>query len=191
MRILCLVFLFVSLAATASTREIADVTIPATLAAGEGVTLHLNGAGIRSKFFFQIYIAELYMEHPTSDSASVIGDEGRKRIVMHFLYEELSKDKLIEAWDEGFRANADPRQLALLQTRIAEFNALFDRVRKGDEISLDYNPATGTEVTIRNQVKGVIPGKDFNDALLGIWLGKEPVSPELRKELLDYTGATK
>ena len=110
---------------------------------------------------------------------------------MHFLYEELSKDKLIEAWDEGFRANADPRQLALLQTRIAEFNALFDRVRKGDEISLDYNPATGTEVTIRNQVKGVIPGKDFNDALLGIWLGKEPVSPELRKELLDYTGATK
>jgi len=161
------------------------------LAAGEGVTLHLNGAGIRSKFFFQIYIAELYMEHPTSDSASVIGDEGRKRIVMHFLYEELSKDKLIEAWDEGFRANADPRQLALLQTRIAEFNALFDRVRKGDEISLDYNPATGTEVTIRNQVKGVIPGKDFNDALLGIWLGKEPVSPELRKELLDYTGATK
>ncbi|MDR3630383.1 MAG: chalcone isomerase family protein [Desulfocapsaceae bacterium] len=189
MRIVCLVFLLVSLAVSASAREIADVKIPATVAAGDGVVLHLNGAGIRSKFFFQIYIAELYMEHPASNIASVIGDEGRKRIVMHFLYEELGKDKLTEAWDEGFRANTSPQQLALLQTRIAEFNAMFDSVKKGDQISLDYTPAKGTEVKIRNQVKGVVPGKDFNDALLGIWLGKEPVSPELRKELLDYTGA--
>jgi hypothetical protein len=189
MRILSLVFLFVFLAGTAGAREIADVKIPATVAAGEGVTLRLNGAGIRSKFLFQIYIAELYMDHPSSDSASVIGDEGRKRMVMHFLYEELSKDKLTEAWDEGFRANTSPQQLALLQTRIAEFNAMFDSVRKGDEISLEYIPGKGTEVKIRNQVKGVIPGKDFNDALLGIWLGKEPVSQDLRKELLNYTGA--
>lgn len=107
---------------------------------------------------------------------------------MHFIYDELGKEKLVEAWNEGFQANTDPKQLALLQARITQFNSMFDNVKKGDEILLDFIPEQGTRVTIRNQVKGVVPGKDFNDALLLIWLGKEPVSSELRKELLNYTG---
>jgi hypothetical protein len=188
MRIFSFLFLFVLLASSVSAREIADVNVPETLTGGDGVMLHLNGAGIRSKFFFKIYIAELYMQHPTSDVVKLLSDDGQKRMVMHFIYEELSKEKLTEAWDEGFRANTDQKQLALLQTRITQFNGLFDSVKKGDEIALDYTSEKGTQVSIRNQVKGVVPGKDFNDALLAIWLGKEPVTPELRKELLDYTG---
>jgi len=109
-------------------------------------------------------------------------------MVLHFIYEELGKEKLVEAWNEGFHANTDQKQLALLQVRITQFNAMFDNVKKGDEIILDFIPEKGTQVTVRNQVKGVVPGKEFNDALLLIWLGKEPISPELRNELLNYSG---
>ena len=188
MRIFSFLFLFVLLASSVSAREIADVAVPETLTGADGVMLHLNGAGIRAKFFFKIYIAELYMQNPTSDVVKLLGDDGQKRMVMHFIYDEVSKEKLTEGWDEGFQANTDQKQLALLQARITRFNGLFDTVKKGDEIALDYTPGKGTQVSIRNQVKGVVPGKDFNDALLAIWLGKEPVTPELRKELLDYTG---
>jgi hypothetical protein len=189
MRIFSFLFLFILLASSVNAREIADVNVPEKITFEDGVILHLNGAGVRSKLFFKIYIAELYMQHPTSDTVKLISDEGRKRMIMHFIYEELGKEKLVEAWNEGFHANTDQKQLALLEVRIAQFNAMFDSVKKGEEIVLDYIPEKGTQVSIRNQVKGVVPGKDFNDALLSIWLGKEPVNPELRKELLDYTGA--
>ena len=181
-------FLFLFLTSFVNARENADVNVPEKITVGDGVTLQLNGAGIRSKVFFKIYIAELYMQHPTADSARLISNQGWKRMVMHFIYDELGKEKLVEAWNEGFQANTDPKQLALLQARITQFNSMFDNVKKGDEILLDFIPEQGTRVTIRNQVKGVVPGKDFNDALLLIWLGKEPVSSELRKELLNYTG---
>jgi hypothetical protein len=188
MRIFCILFLLVSLAVPAPARDIADVNVPENVSAENGTSLHLNGAGIRNKLFFKIYIAELYMQHPSSDIAKVIADEGQKRVVMHFLYDELGKEKLVEAWNEGFHANVDQQQLTALQPRINQFNAMFDNVKKGDEIILDYFPGKGTQVSIRNQVKGLVPGKDFNDALLAIWLGKEPVSAELRKELSDYSG---
>jgi hypothetical protein len=187
MRIICFLFLLVSLVSPVNARDIADVNIPEDLTMESGIKLHLNGVGIRNKLFFKIYIAELYMQNPSSDAAKVIGDEGQKRVVMHFLYGEVAKDKLVEAWNEGFHANIDQQQLATLQAKINQFNSMFDNVKKGDEVFLDYIPGRGTQVTIRNQVKGVVTGKDFNDALLAIWLGKEPISTELRKELLNYS----
>ncbi len=47
-------------------KEIAGVMVQETMQTEDGVVLHLNGAGIRSKFFFDIYIAKLYMEHPSN-----------------------------------------------------------------------------------------------------------------------------
>lgn len=187
MRILSVVLLLVLISAPAFAREIADVNVPEQIHAHDGVTLRLNGAGVRYKFFFKIYVAELYMEHPAGDAEKVIADQGQKKVIMHFVYSEVGKDKLVEGWDEGFHANLSPEQFAALQERIKRFNAMFDTVKSGDEISLDYIPGQGTQVTIRGQVQGAVAGKDFNDALLSIWLGQEPVSDELRKELLAYT----
>jgi len=184
MRIINVLMLIVLFSTPVFAREIADVKIPELVTVGEGMALHLNGAGIRYKFFFKIYIAELYMEHPATDVQKVIKDDGRKRVVMHFVYSEVDKDKLVEGWNEGFHGNLSPQQFAALQDKINRFNGMFDTVKSGDEIFLDYIPGIGTEVRIRGQKKGVIAGKDFNDALLAIWLGKEPVSDELRQELL-------
>jgi hypothetical protein len=49
---------------------------------------------------------------------------------------------------------------------------------------LDFFPNQGTVVTIAKQEKGVILGKDFNDALLRIWLGEKPVTKGLKEKLL-------
>jgi hypothetical protein len=167
-------------------KEIAGVMVNDTLQAEDGTTLHLNGAGVRSKFFIDVYIAELYMEKPSAAAAEVIGDKGKKRIVMHFLHSEVSKDKLVDAWNEGFKENNSAGDLAKLQERINQFNALFVDVKKNDVIVLDYAPATGTVVTIKGQKKGAIPGSDFNDAMLKIWLGDKPVNGGLKDNLLSY-----
>jgi hypothetical protein len=171
---------------TANAQEIAGVMVQETLQTDDGIVLHLDGAGIRSKFFFDIYIAELYMEHPSNVASEVIAAAGRKRLIMHFLYAEVGKDKLIEGWNEGFAGNSNAEDVARLQPRIDQFNAMFVDVKKGDIIVLDFIPDKGTVVTIAKQEKGVIPGKDFNDALLRIWLGDKPVSKELKEKLLSY-----
>lgn len=126
------------------------------------------------------------MEQPSSLVNEVIEASGHKRMVMHFLYKEVGKEKLIEGWDEGFADNTKTDEVAKLQDRINTFNDMFVDVKKDDIIVLDFIPDKGTVVTIAKQEKGVVPGKDFNDALLRIWLGDEPVSSELKKELLSY-----
>ena len=54
----------------------------------------------------------------------------------------------------------------------------------GDEILLDYLPGRGTGVTVNGVERGVIAGKDFNDALLAVWPGEAPVSAEFKAALL-------
>jgi len=185
MRIL-IIFCLLLVGLPVHAKEIAGVMVQETIKTADGTTLILNGAGIRTKFFFDIYIAELYMQHPSSSAEAVVADSGAKQIVMHFLYSEVSKEKLVDAWNEGFADNTGADELTGLQGRIEQFNAFFVAVKKGDVITLAYAPNTGTTVTIAGVEKGVIEGKDFNDALLRIWLGKEPVTSSLKKELLDY-----
>jgi len=167
-------------------KEIAGVMVNDTLQTTDGATLQLNGAGIRKKLFMDIYIAQLYMEKPSATVSEVLADKGRKRIVMHFLYSEVSKDKLVEVWNDGFKDNNSAGDLAKLQERINQFNGFFVDVKKNDVIVLDYNPATGTTVTIKGQEKGVIGGADFNEALLKIWLGEKPADGDLKDKLLSY-----
>lgn len=175
----CLVLM---LCTTAWPREIAGVTVAESLQ-GDGVELKLNGVGIRSKLF-KIYIAGLYLENPSAEGKVVIEDNGQKKMVMHFLYDEVAADKLTEAWNEGFQANLDEAALAELGTEIREFNDMFETVTEGDDVIIDYHPEKGTSVTIKGKVKGTVAGKPFADALFSIWLGEEPVTSDLKAELL-------
>jgi hypothetical protein len=105
---------------------------------------------------------------------------------MHFLHDEVGRDKLVAGWNEGFAANTTAGEVAGLRERIEQFNGMFVDVKKDDIVVLDYLPAEGTVVTFGKEKKGVIPGKDFNDALLRIWLGEKPVAKGLKEKLLSY-----
>lgn len=170
----------------ASAVEIAGVMVNDTLQTEDGTLLQLNGAGVRSKFFMDVYIAQLYLEKPSAQAAEVIAAPGRKRVTMHILYSEVARDKLVEAWNDGFKENSSPEELVKLQERIAQFNAMFSDVKKDDVIVLDFSPEAGTVVTVKGQKKGAIAGKDFNDALLRIWLGEKPISSGLKEKLLSF-----
>ena len=183
--VIAVLLLFVS---PLQAKEIAGVMVQEVVKTDTGAELVLNGAGIRSKFFFDIYIAELYMEFPATSVDEIIAATGSRRMVMYFLYKEVSKDKLVDGWVEGFSGNSASEDVTTLQARIDSFNAMFEDVKKGDRIVLDFVPGTGTIVTVANEEKGVIEGKDFNDALLLIWLGEKPVNKKLKKQLLSYTG---
>lgn len=184
-REICLaLLLLVAVSSTCSATELAGVNVADTMTTDDGAGLVLNGAGIRKKLFFDIYIAALYLEETMAGPDAILADEGHKRMLMHFLYKEIAPEKLVEAWNEGFEANLDETRLALLQGSIDRFNAMFETVKSGDEVIVDYIPGKGTCVQVKGEVKGVIAGREFNDALLSIWLGDKPVTTKLKSELL-------
>jgi hypothetical protein len=165
--------------------EVAGVSIPDRVdVVGVERPLLLNGAGVRKKFFFKIYIGALYLPTPRHSAKQIIQSAGPKRILMYFLYDEVGREKLTDGWWSGFRANHDESAIATLKTRIGQFSDLFDDAKRDDQVWVDYLPGKGTRVTINGKLRGIVPGADFNRALLRIWLGDEPVTEDLKQALL-------
>jgi hypothetical protein len=169
--------------ATILAKEVAGVTLPETITL-DSKPLVLNGAGIRSKFFVKVYVGALYLPARTRGAETILRGTGPVAMHMHFLHSEVSKEKLVSAWKEGFEANLDAAERDRLGARIERFNGLFRTVRKGEVIRLDYLPGAGTTVSINNETRGVIEGEDFMQAWLRIWLGREPADAGLKQGLL-------
>ncbi len=178
-----LLFTAILVSTPATAVEVKGVELPdkATVA---GKELVLNGAGVRRKFFFSIYVGALYLPSTTTDAAKAIGMPPPKRVLMHFLYDEVSKEKLVHGWEEGFRKNQPKEALEKLKSRLDAFNALFTDVREGDEIVIDFLPDGTTTVTINGQARGSVAGTDFQRALLAVWLGRNPADAGLKEKML-------
>lgn len=169
--------------AWALAKEVAGVSLPQTITLGSR-PLVLNGAGIRTKFFIKVYVGALYLPARTRDAEAVLRNTGPVAMHMYIVHGEISKEKLVDAWNDRFDANLDAAERARLAPRIERFDALFPTVHKGDVMRLDYLPGAGTTVSINNDKRGVIEGEDFMRAWLRIWLGKEPADGGLKQELL-------
>jgi len=159
--------------------------IPDTVALPNSDThLVLNGAGIREKFFLDIYIGALYLERPMHDPAAILADTGQAGILMHFIYSEVSKEKIIEGWMDGLAENLTAERMRAIKPRLDKFNSLFRTVVKGDVVHIDYLPESGTRVRINDEWRGSVEGNDFFRDLLRIWLGSKPVSKSLKRDML-------
>lgn len=166
-------------------RQLDDVTLPDKVTLdGTDVALQLNGMGYRTKFIFNIYVGALYTESKVESRDAAQALKGPKRVVMHMVYDEVSKEKMASAWNEGFEENNSDEQLAKLKSRLNTFIAYFPDLKEGDIVFLDFIPGKGTRVTINGEVKGVIEGADFYAALLDVWLGDEPADDDLKEAML-------
>jgi hypothetical protein len=148
--------------------------------------LQLNGAGMRTRFVFKVYVAALYLTEKKSSTADVLALAGPKRVSMR-LVRDLSAEQLVEALEDGIRDNTSATELETLSPRLAELKAimLVKQGKDGDLMTLDFLPGTGTQVAMNGAARGrVIAGDDFYRALLRIWLGDKPASVDLKKALL-------
>jgi hypothetical protein len=171
-------------AVPAAAMELAGVTLPDEITVG-GTTLKLNGMGLRTKTMLKVkvYAAGLYLATPGHDAAGIITADEPKQVVMHFLYKKVEKDKLTEAWREGF-ANNSAAALPVLKVRLEEFCALWPDMASGERAVITYLPGTGTRLELNGKEAGVIPGKDFADALFAVWLGSKPADAGLKEGIL-------
>jgi hypothetical protein len=182
--------LLVFFAVPALAAEVAGVQIEDRIKL-ETNELVLNGAGLRTKAFFKVYVAGLYLAEKKTSVDEVLALPGAKRVSMR-LMRNLSAKQLTEALDEGVRDNTPAAEQEPLKGRLAELTAVMNALqsaKEGDVIALDWLPGTGTRVVLNGEPKGkAIAGEDFYRALLRIWLGQNPVSGALKKALLGQGG---
>lgn len=182
--LIALVLLGLSLHASA--REVEGVALPDTVTV-EGATLRLNGAGLRTMFFFRIYVAALYLEKRQWDAATILSDKGPRRIELHVVRDEVDSARFLRAFREGIEKNTSDARRVALGPRLAAFEKAFDgvkTVRRGDVVAFDWLPGQGTRISLNGKVLGNIEGEDFYQALLSIWIGEHPVMNSLKQELL-------
>ena len=176
--------LFFAVTLSANALEIKGVKVDETAQVG-GNALVLNGAGVRTKAIFKVYVAALYLAQKTSDANAVINDTGNKRVSMHML-RELSAEKLLNALDEGFTANNSAAEMTAIEPQMKAFRAMMTSaksVKEGDVILLDYT-SSGTQINLNGKALGAVEGAAFNQALLRVWLGAKPVDASLKKAML-------
>ena len=149
--------------------------------------LVLNGAGVRTRLIFKVYVGALYLPERKSGAAEVLAMKGPKRVSMTLL-RELSAQQLIDALEDGIRANHSQTEIAALKERIDAFAAVMREIGSAKEktvIALDFLPESGTRIAVDGAARGEpIPGEDFYAALLKIWLGGKPVDADLKKAML-------
>jgi len=148
--------------------------------------LLLSGAGIRTKYFFKVYVGALYLGEKLHTSAAVLADSGAKRMSFHML-RGVSGKQMLDAINEAIPPNHSAEEMKVLDARMTEFSRMFasvSEVKKGDVITFDYLPGIGTRVTVAGVDKGRIEGADFYRALLKVWVGEKPAQEDLKQSLL-------
>ena len=170
--------------------EIAGVRVEEQVRLG-ATELQLNGAGIRTRIVFKVYVGALYLPEKKSAGAEVLALKGAKRVSMTML-RDLTAHQLTDALEDGIRANHSPAELAALKGRVDELVAVMNEIGSAKEkavIALDFLPDSGTRITVDGAARGKpIPGEDFYAALLRIWLGDKPVDADLKKAMLGQGG---
>ena len=149
-----------------------------------GQELVLNGAGVRTRVVFKVYVASLYLPQKAADLPGVLA-KGPRRIQMNLL-RTLAADQLVDALNEGLTANNTPAELAAVKAQVDQLASImkaFGEVKENDVVALDFVDG-GTRVSLNGAAKGTIPGEAFNQALTRIWLGDKPVQADLKKALL-------
>jgi hypothetical protein len=180
MKKLAIAAILLGLTTLSHAADVAGVKIPDTMTV-DGKTLKLNGAGVRKKAIFKVYVAGLYVETPSKDAAALISSNQVKSMRLHML-RDVEGAKISGAIAEGFALNSSAA-MPQLKGRLDQLAKLIPDVKEGEEIALTWVPDKGTEVGARGTNTGTIEGRDFADALFAVWLGPKPVQDDLKRAL--------
>ena len=169
----------------ASALEVAGVKLSDSVHVGSR-DLVLNGAGLRTKLFFKVYVAGLYLTEKQTAANVIIADENPQRVALHML-RNLSDEQLLNAFNEAIAANHTKAEMAGLEAPMKQMTDIFhlrNEIKVGDVITLDYLPGSGTQISLNGTAQGTIAGEMFHHALLKIWLGENPAQDSLKLKLL-------
>ena len=152
-----------------------------------GAKLQLNGAGIRYKAIFKVYVAALYLDKKVATPEEVYTLPGAKRMSITVL-REIDSNELGKSFTKAFEENAPKTEMSRLIPGLLKMGQVFSDQKKmaaGENFTIDWVPGTGTVITVKGKPQGEpIKEVEFFNAMMRIWLGSKPADWKLKDELL-------
>lgn len=168
-------------AVNAQKRTVAGVTFDAKTTIN-GKTVVYNGAGLREKYTFDLYVAALYLGRPSMDANKIITDDSEMGIHIELVSDKVTRDKFVETVKEGFGKATSGKAT---DEQIKKFMGFFTgEFKDGDKIYLEYTPSKGVSAIKNGKNLGTVSGLEFKKALFSIWLGTKPADSALKKGML-------
>ncbi|MGL4574996.1 MAG: chalcone isomerase family protein [Burkholderiaceae bacterium] len=172
-------------AATSSAVEIEGYNLPeTTVVAGQNLTL--NGAGVRTRAIFKVYVAGLYLPRKAAEPKDVISQKGAKRMALIML-RDLSSKEFGDAFLKGIRENAAKEEIQKQAMALIQLGSVFGTLpglKKGDLVNIDSVPGKGMLINVNGKTVGEVTDEEFYPILLKIWFGDKPVDSMLKPLLL-------
>jgi len=165
--------------------EIEGVHVPESQLLPDGSSLVLNGAGVRKKLMFKLYIGALYLAEKSQDAEAIVAAETPMAIELQIISGKINSDNMTKATTEGFEHSTEGKTDSI-QAEIQQFlRAFSEPIVKGDKFTMTYIPGDG--VIIQKNAKTVDTISDtpgFKEALFGIWLSAHPAQDSLKSAML-------
>ena len=178
-----LVLTLVVMSSVCNAEKIEGIDMPDSLEVGKS-KLVLNGAGVRSKFFMDLYVGGLYLQNKSNNPQEIIEANQPMAIRLHIISSLITSKKMENATMEGFE-NATKGNIEPIKSEIERFISVFkENIEKNDIFDLLYLPGEGLEVYKNDELKSRIHGLAFKQALFGIWLSDKPAQKSLKEEML-------
>lgn len=167
-----------------SQTEVSGIELPDTFEVGE-TSLDLNGAGVREKFWMDLYVGGLYTDHETENAQEVINSNAPMALKIHMVSGLISSGKMSSAVEDGFENSTDGH-MEPHRVKIDKFKSFFsNEISEDDVFDITYSPSEGVVVFKNNKELGTIEGLDFKKALFGIWFCDKPADKDLMKGMLN------
>lgn len=183
MRISLIIISFFVLITAVAQQQISGVMPEKTLIIGSH-TLKFNGAGLREKFFLDLYVGSLYVKTNTKDAKYVINADEPMAITLDIVSGLITREKMITAINEGFE-NATNGNTDKFKSEIKEFTGAFsEEIKEGHDFEISYIPSEGTILKKNGKHLKTISGLEFKKAVFGIWFCNEPADEGLMENML-------
>ena len=180
--LLILLAVVLSVPATAQ-KKVGGIVLPATLEYSDE-TLSLNGAGVREKFWIDLYSAGLYLDAESNNASQILSSKKPMALRLHIVSDLITSEKMVEAVTEGFEKSTNGN-VASIQPEIDKILGFFkEDIRKNDIFDLVYVPNQGVTAYKNGKARGTVAGEEFKKALFGIWLSGRPADDDLKDDLL-------
>jgi hypothetical protein len=162
---------------------------------GDVVHLTATGSGVRKKLVFKVYAAALYVDAlaplGTVPVNTIASADIARRLVLVFL-RDVDGPRLKEGMRESFETTVwkgrkpGPELAADLDMF---FSWMDGGLKEGQTIELTYLPGEGLYVTIAGVTHPVISRPDIARGIWQNWIGLEPISGELKRDLVRLLSA--
>ncbi len=168
----------------ADARRVAGIEIPETLESG-GSVLILNGAGVRTRYFLDVYVGGLYLKERSTDAAAIMEADEPMAIRLRIVTGLITNDRMQRSTEEGFQKSTRRNTAPIREEIDALIDVYDEEINDEDLFDLVYVPGQGLTVYKNGVLRATIEcGLPFKRALFGIWISDQPVQTNLKNDML-------